>query len=390
MIKRYKYLVLIFSLFLLIFFISCDVGNKDQQKIKTAEKNEWHDLTIWNIEPDSALDVLCLLNSLSGDSFYMRFYEDDFQYLKKQFTPETEKAIASLTDKVRIKNKKIISAQLTLYFSSVNPTTIEDLLYFLRNSDEIETKMKKTTYYDKSDMKLFKDIIPELTIIFSFLKEIGFFNYWKENKLPNINKKIRELENYAKKYNIIAEIESMLGHPIKSDTLDVKLLYYTKPHGIRITGTRFINAVDWPFEILVRTAIHELMHPPYDFENDKELREALLQLKNDEFIMDKVINHNPMFGYNTFEGFIEENVVQAMDQIITEKFDIHREPHKRWLENDDGMHVFAPALYKILKEDYSTSKEKIRDILIKEILTGKLKPGNIQSVYNEFYSNYKN
>ena len=73
MFKRYKYLVLIFSLFLLTFFISCGVGNKDQQKIKTAEKYEWHDSTIWNIEPDYALDVLCLLNSLSGDSFYVRF-----------------------------------------------------------------------------------------------------------------------------------------------------------------------------------------------------------------------------------------------------------------------------------------------------------------------------
>lgn len=389
MFKRYKYLVLIFSLFLLTFFISCGVGNKDQQKIKTAEKYEWHDSTIWNIEPDYALDVLCLLNSLSGDSFYVRFYEDDFKYLKKQFTPETEKAIASLTDKVRIKNKKIISAELTLYFSSVNPTTIEDLLYFLRNSDEIEAKMKKTTYYDESEMKLFKDIKPELTTIFSFLKEIDFFSYWKENKLLKINERIHELENDVKKYNIIAEIESMLGHPIKSDTLDVKLLYYTKPHGIRITGNRFINAADWPFEILVRTAIHELMHPPYDYKNDKKLRETLLQLKNDKFIMDKVTNHNPLFGYNTFKGFIEENVVQAMDQIIKEKFDIHREPHKRWQENDDGMHVFAVAVYKVLKDDYSTSKEKIRDILIKEILDGKLKPGKIQLLYNEFYSNYK-
>jgi hypothetical protein len=46
--------------------------------------------------------------------------------------------------------------------------------------------------------------------------------------------------------------------------------------------------------------------------------ETLGSLRADAFLMDKVNNHNPAFGYNTFEGFIEEDCVQALEQIINE------------------------------------------------------------------------
>jgi len=36
--------------------------------------------------------------------------------------------------------------------------------------------------------------------------------------------------------------------------------------------------------------------------------------------------HDPAFGYNTFETFIEEDVVQAMDQIASERLRIAMDP----------------------------------------------------------------
>ena len=61
-----------------------------------------------------------------------------------------------------------------------------------------------------------------------------------------------------------------------------------------------------------------MMHPPFDLKNDSELISALNKLKDDKFFMDKVLNHNTSFGYNSFEGFVEEDCVQALDQIINE------------------------------------------------------------------------
>jgi len=81
---------------------------------------------------------------------------------------------------------------------------------------------------------------------------------------------------------------------------------------------------------------------------DAVLKTALGSLRTDTFLMDKINNHNPAFGYNLFEGFIEEDCVQALEQIINEKFQVEVEAHKRWKQNDDAMHVFAVALYGLM------------------------------------------
>ncbi len=61
-----------------------------------------------------------------------------------------------------------------------------------------------------------------------------------------------------------------------------------------------------------------------------KLKETLDRLRADTFVMDKVNNHDPGFGYNSFEGFIEEDCVQAIEQVINEKFNVEVEAHKRW------------------------------------------------------------
>lgn len=165
------------------------------------------------------------------------------------------------------------------------------------------------------------------------------------------------------------------------------MLYYSQPHGIKITGTRFLTDVAWPFEIVLRNAVHEMMHPPYDLDSDDELKKTIYLLKEDKFLMDKVLNHNPAFGYNSFEGFIEEDCVQALEQIINEKLKIEVEAHKRWKQVDEGMHVFSVALYDVMKEENFNQKgEQFRDFLIRVIRSGKLSPGKIKSIYDAFYS----
>jgi len=48
--------------------------------------------------------------------------------------------------------------------------------------------------------------------------------------------------------------------------------------------------------------------------------------------VDKVKNHNPAFGYNSFQGFIEEDCVQGLEQSIKENLKSNR--IKRCKEND--------------------------------------------------------
>lgn len=379
-----------FSIKLIILILCCAVTwagcNKNNKKLG-EEKTSLRSTTAWQIEPSFKFDVLCFLNTLTADSFYLHYYQEEYDKFKPQLTPVAQEALTNLKRKIKDENQAIISALLTLYFSATEDQTLDDMLKTLENSDTMLRNLKQTPYYNQDSWKLYESVREELKTIFLFLKDIQFESYWMEDVLPKVKQKIASIEKELPNYNVIKEQESLLGFALPSNRITVYMLYYSQPHGIKITGTRFLTDVAWPFEIVLRNAVHEMMHPPYDLPNDDELRDALSLLKEDAFLMDKVLNHNPAFGYNTFEGFIEEDCVQALEQIINEELKIEREAHQRWRESDDGMHVFAVVLYNLMKEEnYNQKGELFRDFLMRMIRMHKLSPGKIKKIYDDFYS----
>jgi len=358
----------------------------DKGKETAKGSNEMHTETEWQVMPSFKYDVLCFLNSLTGDQYYLHYYQDEYDKFKPKFTPAVQKALANLKQKIKDENHSIISAFLCLYFSATEDESLDDMTKTLKNSENMQSNLKMTPYYQEDGWQLYESVRDDLETIFSFLKDIRFHDYWKRNILAKVEHKITRIEKDLHKYNVITEDEKHLGFALPSSKIDVYMLYYSQPHGIKITGTRFLTDVAWPFAIVLRNAVHEMMHPPYDLANDEELRNTLDLLREDEFLMDKVVNHNPAFGYNSFEGFIEENCVQALEQMINEKLEIEKEAHQRWKESDDGMHVFAVALYNVMKEEnYNQKGELFRDFLVRMIRSGKLSPGKIKPIYDTFY-----
>lgn len=374
-----KNLIILFCLFSLL-LINAPVYS--QAKTKSA----LHQTTDWRIEPSFKFDTLCFLGVLTGDTFYVDYYKKEYAEFEPQLTPQTRTALANLKSKIKDENKNIISAFLTLYFSATDDKTLDDMLKTLKNSQRLKKNFQKSPYYSEGGWRLYESVRGDLRIVLSFLKDIRFDKFWARNILPKIQKRTTEIEKDLPKYNVVNEVEKRLGFALPSNVITIYMLYYSLPHGIKITGTRFITHVDYPFDIVMRNAVHEMMHPPFDLSRDTELKTTLDGLRADAFLMDKVLNHNPSFGYNSFEGFIEEDSVQALDQVITEKFKVGLEPHNRWKTNDDGMHVFAVALYSVMKEEnFNGESESFRDFLIRMIGSGKLKAGSIKAIYDAFY-----
>jgi len=364
---------------------SCGEGNKEPVEKKT----EMHSTTDWQIEPSLKFDVLCFLNTATGDSFYLNYYQDEYDELEPKLTPAAKEALANLKRKIKDEHQGIISALLTLYFSATEDETLDDMIKTLENSETMRNNLKQTPYYSEDSWQVYESVREDLKTIFLFFKDIQFESYWEQNVLPKVKEKIASIEKELPKYNVIKEQESLLGFALPSNMITVYMLYYSQPHGIKITGMRFLTDAAWPFEIVLRNSVHEMMHPPYDLPNDDELQNTLSLLREDEFLMDKVLNHNPAFGYNSFEGYIEEDCVQALEQIINEKLKIEREAHQRWKESDDGMHVFAVALYNVMREEnYNQKGELFRDFLVRMIRNGKLSSGKIREIYDNFYSQW--
>lgn len=354
-------------------------GNLSQEEIRL------HYQTNWQIEPSLIYDSICLLNTLTADPFYLKYYKSEYEEFKKKLTGPVRNALAGLKQKIKDKNKSVISAFLCLYFSATENKTLDDMLKTIGQSDLMQKKLKKTPYYSEYSWQLYESVREELEVIFLFLKDIQFESYWRKYILPKAYEKIRKIQKELSKYNITAEVEAHLGFKLSSHRITVYLLYFSKPHAIKITGTRFLTNVDWPFKITVRNAVHEMMHPPFN-RADKKLKVAVDLLKKDKFLMDRVLNHDPAYGYNTFDGFIEEDCVHALEQIINEKLQIEIDPQKKWKETDGGMHVFAAALYSVMKKkNFPKNNEAFSDFLIRMIQTGELAPGKIKSLYNEFY-----
>ncbi len=342
-------------------------------------------MTKWKLVPSFKYDMCCFLNILTGDPYYREHYPDEPNPYENKLTPKVKQAVDSLFKKLKTDNNIIISAWLCLYFSAIEGEEIYDLIGAVKNPGPLKENFSKTTYYNDESWDIFLSIKEELLVIFEFLKQNDFKKYWNENILPRIEKRINIEKAGIDKYDVIAQNELMLGAKLPSDTITVYMLYYNRPHGIKITGMRFITSIQWPFEITIRTSAHEMMHPPYDYKNDEELRSVIESFRSDEFLMDKVNNHNKSLGYNDLEGLFEEDCVQSMDQIISERLGVSVDARKRWQESDEGIHVLAIALYQIMKEEnYGTGSERFRDFLIRTVRSGKLSPGGIKEYYDRF------
>lgn len=293
-----------------------------------------HTSTHWEVRPSLKFDTLCALNVLSGDPYYLEYYRADYDRLSKQLKPEELTAFANLKRRIKDQNGGIISAQLALYFSAVDAGTIPEMIKVVDDSSAMKRNLQATPYYGEQQWKVYDESRPDLKAALLALERIHFEADWKQNAVPPVEKARAAITAELPRYNIVPVIEAKLGRELASDRITVYLLYYSEPHGIKITGTRFLTHYSYPFRIVLRNAIHEMMHPPYDLAQDPELRKHLDSLRGDPFLMNKVEHHDPSFGYNTLDGLVEEDSVQALEEVIAEHFGAGHDSRAYWREQE--------------------------------------------------------
>lgn len=337
--------------------------------------------TDWHVLPSFRYDTLCLLNTLTGDPFYVEFNQQAYDYFKPLLTSEVEAALANLKYRIKDIAHSIISAELCVLYSAVDVDNLAGMLSVLDQPEAMHRGVQQSPYYDAMAWEQFLNLRDHLRTIFNFLERIGFEAYWQKEILPQLVPEVQKIKNYLKDYDVVAQLETIIGYRLPSPTISVYVLHYTRPHGIKVIGQNFLTSGGWHPQIALRTAIHEMLHPPYDLGADAPLQAAIAELQDDPFISEKFSSHNPDFGYNTFSGYVEENCVRALDQLVAESFDVARNPQERWQQEDDGMHVLAAALYQTLKTQQFNGG--FRDFFVDALHT-ELAPGNVQRVYEAF------
>ncbi|MBZ4402375.1 hypothetical protein K8625_42455 [Myxococcus sp. AS-1-15] len=352
--------------------------------------------THWVLRPSEAYDALCLLNLLRGDAFYTRFYAEEFQRFSALLEPGEKAALAHLTERMGKQAGKMVGPYLTLVFSVTGATTVEDLARTV-SDDAAWTAMRRgfeaTSYAEDSDFTEMEDVRQDLGVLFAFLQRIGFSRIWRAEYLPQVEQAIARLGVQVAPHDVVGWDEDVLGRALHVEELNAHVLKFAKPHGIRVTGWNFLTDLTYPLSVTVKTAVHELLHPPFKREGAIDAR--LTALEADPYFQRLVREHDPAFGYTTAKGLTEEDCAEAIDVFVSERQGLLRAKDGKPLtgaaffrDHDDGMHVLAYVLYEELRRADFSQWTTYEDFLLKLFDTGVLVPGKLEQRFRSYIGSY--
>jgi hypothetical protein len=306
--------------------------------------------TNWQVRGAEGLDALLLIGAASGDVMQAQLYGEDIAWVRQNFSPEGLAALDALDRGLRQADGTLTGPHLALYFSAGPFGTLSDVLASARAPEQrLRATLHETPYWDDEEWARMMALAPHVATALEELRRIGFEQRYATEWAAEINEGIVRNRAVVEPHDIIPEQERLLGRPLDR-TLEIVILRFCQPYGIRVTGQRFLTHASYRPESQLRVAAHEVFHPPFDVE-DWRFVARFERLKNDPWVRSIVETHNPQFGYNSFDGLIDEDSTQALDQIVSERMGFAREPGDRWRRADDGMHMLAAALYHAMKED---------------------------------------
>lgn len=334
--------------------------------------------TQWTVSLSEGFDALCFLGPLSGKDFYARYYKDELADILPRMPKAAMEAMASLQAEAD-KENQLLGPGLCTLMSGAWLDTLDAVIAAL---DAAETAIlppyKASAYWDQKDWDQFMARRPRIRLVLDGLREAGFVELRRKAMGPTAETRLPALRQKLAGYDVIAEQERLLGRPLDA-SLEIVLLWFNKPHGIRIQGQRFITGIVWPDEIVLRNAAHEVLHPPFPMDGPAA-KAALAVLEQDALLKKIVAEHDPSFGYNSLEGLLNEDMVEALEQIVSERLGFAVEPHVRWEKADDGMHVLAAGLYGLLKADgYDRTGGNLEAWTIAAAKGGKLAPARLHA-----------
>lgn len=305
--------------------------------------------TRWIVRGSEGYDALSFLSPLSGDPFYKEYYEAEVAAFAPKLEPAALASIAALKAQA-VAEKVLLSPFLDVVFSGADHSSIGALIEALDQAESLlRPSYAASPYWSDENWQRFTRDAPRLRTILVAMQAAGFPAFRREILGDRLQKRVSELEAALSKFDVVAEVERFTGRRL-DPSVEVALLHFCKPHGIKVQGQQFLSAIDWPDRVVIRTAGHELLHPPVD-RNGTAWKAAMAIFRKDPLLARIVAEHDPAFGYNSLEGLADEDLASALDQIIGERLGVARDPAERWTDVDGGMHILSAAFYGLMQRD---------------------------------------
>ena len=337
--------------------------------------------TRWKVRTSEGFDALAFLGPLSGTELYTRYYGADATAFAARLPEAIRNDIAKLTSDANQDGFGLLGPNLSVLFSANgNDATIGTLLSALKARNErILPSYKASQYWNEADWKWFDKSAPRLEAILTAMRDADFAAFRAERAGAEITTRVNDVQRSLSSFDVITWQEKLTGRTF-DPTIEIVLLQFSKPHGIKVQGQTFLQATDYDVALTVRIAAHEMLHPPVPMNGAAALA-ALAVLERDELITRIVRDHDPRWGYTTLDGLLNEDLTEALDQLISEALGVARNPADRWRKADDGMHVLAAGLYGLLRQDrWVDTGGSIEAWLAEAVRQGRLKPAVLHPI----------
>ena len=343
---------------------------------------DFHDETRWEFVPSVTYDALNLMNGLAEDPFYAVYYGNSVRRFRGMLNDGALAAMGRLDGTKRFFGF-VLSAFTTMAASTGPHATLLETADYFDRPEEVVRGLEATPNHRPIHGTLFTLFVgADTSRVLRGLDSAGFVEDWEARKLPLIESRIAELEAASQNWNVLPEVEKRLGRPTAEATIRVHVLAYAQPHAVKLAGNNVVVDMAYPDELVVMNAIHELFHPPVDFQSPS-IRELVLRLHRSSVIKNAFDNRGRQYGYNQFEGYVEENIVRALEhQIATHLGITDRSAAARWRSDDDGMHVLAAVLHEMMEEqEYMLSDESVASFLTRNFLDSEISEEEIERLY---------
>lgn len=330
--------------------------------------------TRWTVGPSEGLDAIAFLGPLSGKAFYAHFYEAELAAFKPKLPASAIAALGELHAEADAAGS-LLWPSISVIFSGGPTDSLDAVIASLDDADRaLKPAYQASIYSDKVDWDRFIAGRERLLLVLRAMREAGFVEFRRSLIEATLARRQAELGELLPKLDVISEQERLLGRKL-DPLIEIDLLWFCKPHGVKVQDQRFLTFVGARDQVVVLTAAHELLHPPFDMAGPTA--KACLDVLGKDPVLTRILAEKDKgTGYNSLEGVLNEDTAQALDQIIQERLGYVNKPAaERWTQGDQGMHVLAAGLYGLLKADgYDQTGGNLEVWMAAAARDGKLSP----------------
>jgi hypothetical protein len=349
----------------------------------------------WVVRPSLWFDAVCLIPLLAGLPFYTSRHEQDARWWQERFSSvagqQARDGVSVLRHQVADRAVKPLPAFLALWTSPAAASAagaaecLNGLIAAVADPELLVSAMRETSpHWNEADGRLFRSVRPALLAVLEGLRAAGLAGWWTEHAEDDLSRRCDELRESFAAYDLVPLVEHHTGVVFDARAVELYVLRWAAPHGIRVTGTRFLTDIRYDADRVLNIAVHELLHPPWP--KDHPVTGRLDALAADPFLAARFAGRDPAAGYNTWASYAEEDAAQALDQFLNTQLgrNTRGDPVTRWTTADDGMHVLALLLYDTLRRGgFDPAVGSYADFLARALSDGTTWPHDLKARYLE-------